>query len=233
MTRIGIQFFSRETHRVCSRRSAACVARALIFGSLMRLARTFVPCVALAVFASFAGNAHAQEASPTAKGVIGGALLGGEAVLVIQAAFGVQSPWAYLGGGLAGGVAGGVGGYFIERDSSARVPMLMLAAGMALAIPTTVAVLSATAYEPPLSYVQDTPPADEPVADPPRPTSKRDERQRAHSLTPPALIDFEPRRITLSVPSVALYDVYTQKEVATLGVRQATELRIPVLNVLF
>jgi hypothetical protein len=36
-----------------------------------------------------------------------------------------------------------------------------------LLIPTTVAVLSATAYEPPANYLQDRPPADEPVAEPP------------------------------------------------------------------
>lgn len=202
----------------------------------MRLARTLVPCVALAVLASTAGNAHAQQASPTAKGAVGGGLLGAEAVLAVEAAFGVQSPWAYLGGGLAGGAAGAVGGYFIERDaSSARLPMFLLAAGMAFAIPTAVAVLSATSYEPPQSFEQDTPPPDEPVANPPRPTaSRRTNRElRAHKLTPPALIDVEPRRITLSIPSIALYDVYTQKEVATLGVRQATEFRVPVVNVLF
>jgi hypothetical protein len=49
--------------------------------------------------------------------------------------------------------------------------MFMLAGGMALAIPTTVAVLSATAYEPPADYVQDRAPADEPVAEPPQPST--------------------------------------------------------------
>jgi hypothetical protein len=62
-----------------------------------------------------------------------------------------------------------VGGYFIEKDSSPRVSMLLLAGGLTLAIPTTVAVLSATAYEPPADYLQDTPPDDEPIADPPEP----------------------------------------------------------------
>lgn len=202
---------------------------------------------------AMAGQARAQEASPSGKGVVGGALLGAELVLVIEAAFDVQSTWAYIGGGLAGGVAGGVGGYFIERDSSARLPMLMLAGGMAFVIPTTVAVLSATAYEPPASYVQDQPPSDEPIADPPRPvgapppSGSGERRQRVTERRParvqrvaerrpshpPALLDFEPERITLSVPSVTLHDVFSREEVATLGVQQATEVRIPVVNVVF
>jgi colicin import membrane protein len=62
--------------------------------------------------------------------------------------------------------------------------MLMLAGGMALAIPTTVAVLSATAYEPPASYTQDRAPTDEPIAEPPQPTKadialkEKQERER-------------------------------------------------------
>lgn len=112
-----------------------------------------------------------QAASGLAKGTIGGALLGGELVLAIEAAADVESPWAYLGGGLAGAAAGGVGGYFVEQNASPRVSMLLLAGGLTLAIPTTVAVLSATAYEPPADYLVDAPPADEPVADPPQPAA--------------------------------------------------------------
>lgn len=117
--------------------------------------------------------AHAagvEEASPKGKGIAGGALLGAELVLVTEAAFDVKPAWAYIVGGLAGGVAGGVGGYFVERTDEPRAPMLMLAAGLAFAIPTWVAVASATHYEPPASYLQDQPPADEPIAEPPAPT---------------------------------------------------------------
>jgi hypothetical protein len=87
-----------------------------------------------------------------------------------EAAFKVQPTWAYIVGGVAGGAAGGVGGYFVEKNSDARGPMLMLAGGLAFAIPTVVAVLAATAYEPPDSYLQDQAPADEPVAEPPAPS---------------------------------------------------------------
>jgi hypothetical protein len=101
------------------------------------------------------------------KGIIGGALLGAEAVTLTEAALKVEPAWAYIVGGLGGAAAGGVGGYFVEQGGNAKTNMFLLAGGMALIIPTTVAVLSATAYEPPSNYLQDRPPADEPVAEPP------------------------------------------------------------------
>src|SRR5690349_12725881 len=102
--------------------------------------------------------AHATgqvEVSPTGKGVVGGALLGGELVMSVEAAFEVQPAWAYILGGVAGAAGGGIGGHFVEQQSSPRVPMLMLAGGVAFAIPTVVAVLAATAYTPPAGYLQD------------------------------------------------------------------------------
>jgi hypothetical protein len=208
-----------------------------------------------------------NAASGVAKGTIGGALLGGELVLAIEAAADVESPWAYLGGGIAGAAAGGVGGYFVEQNASPRVSMLLLAGGLTLAIPTTVAVLSATAYEPPADYLVDSPPADEPVADPPRPASepaaapaapgavpaptpgpgttppptsshrrnpaRRVARVRPLYLTPPALLDFSPGRLALSIPAVEVTGTYTERELVMYGLEQKTEVRVPFLNILF
>ena len=212
----------------------------------MRLVGSLLALAALVASVALPRSARAdEEASPTGKGIAGGILLGAELVLLVEAAADVQPGWAYVVGGLAGAAGGGVGGYFIEQEGEAKLPLLMLAGGMALAIPTTVAVLSATAYEPPLEYVEDEPPADEPVADPPRPagasptsrtTARRKvtTRSRAVARAPalPSLIGVEPARITLSIPAVEFRDVSTRAEVAT-GLTQATEVRIPVLNVLF
>lgn len=142
----------------------------------MRFVSTLMICAPLALALAFTpGRAAADigknEASGTAKGTVGGGLLGAELVLTVEAAAGVKSPWAYLLGGVAGAAGGAVGGYFIEKESSPRVSMLLLAGGLTLAIPTTVAVLSATAYEPPADYTQDTPPGEEPLADPPQPSA--------------------------------------------------------------
>jgi len=109
------------------------------------------------------------EASGKPKGTIGGALLGGELVVTVEAAAGVKSGWAYAGGALLGAAGGGVGGYFIEKNASPRVDLLMLAGGMTLVIPSIVFALSRTAYQPPVDYLTDKPPSDEPVANPPQP----------------------------------------------------------------
>ena len=76
-----------------------------------------VGAVVTAVLAS-PSDARADEVKPTAKGVTGCALLGGEVVVFAEGIFGVRSPAAYLIGAGAGVVAGGVGGYFLEQGVS-------------------------------------------------------------------------------------------------------------------
>jgi len=180
-----------------------------------------------------------DEASGSGKATIGGTLIGAELVLLTMAAFDVQPTWAYIAGGLGGALAGGISGYYIEQEASARVSMVILASGFTLAIPTTVAVLSATAYEPPANYVEDKLPPDEPVADPPQPenqssqTAPRRKRQARLRLTPPALLDIDPERVALAIPAVAAHDVYTPSERFVFGAKQATEVRVPVLAVTF
>jgi len=140
----------------------------------MRFQTSFLATLTLATLALTPLAAHAtgvSEVSTTGKGAVGGALLGAELVLTTEAAFDTKPAWAYIVGGVGGGIGGGIGGYFIERDANPKVTMVMLGAGMAFAIPTTVAVLSASAYEPPANHTQDRAPADEPVAEPPQPVT--------------------------------------------------------------
>lgn len=110
-----------------------------------------IACSVLAAGAVFAtpGSAHAEEVTPTAKGIVGGALLGGELVVFGEALFGVRSTAAYLLGGAAGAAAGGVGGYFVEQSvDDGRIPAYMLAGGLALLIPAVVVALDQTRYLP-------------------------------------------------------------------------------------
>ena len=204
-----------------------------------------------------------EESHSKGKAMVGCGLLGAEAVLLVEAAAGVQDPWWYVGGGVIGAGGGVVGGYFLEQEGvSPRTSMLLLAGGLTLAIPTTVAVLSATAYEPPADYLEDKPPPDEPVADPPQPTTPETapgtappsggargaksttaaapKRQRVRTavlpplhLTPPAIIDLSPDMLALRVPALEIRGTYTEKEIAMFGVRQTPEFRVPVLNIVF
>lgn len=190
-----------------------------------------------------AARAEGSQAQATGKGITGGALLGAEAVMLTEAAASVKPAWAYAVGGGIGAVAGGVGGYFAEHGGDAKLSMYLLVGGMALALPTTVAVLSASAYEP-TNYMEDRPPADEPVAEPaqpsaapgPKPTSRAVDHRapvaRAPKL-PPAIVGVGEGALTLSVPAVEVRQLYTRTEVATFGVQQHTEVDVPVLNVVF
>jgi len=111
-------------------------------------ALTFATLAAGAVLA-VPTSAHAETVSPTAKGTVGGALLGGELVCFGEALFGVRSPAAYLIGAGVGAVGGGVGGYFIEQAvDDGRIPAYMLAGGLALIVPAIVITLDATRYLP-------------------------------------------------------------------------------------
>jgi hypothetical protein len=153
-----------------------------------------------------------------------------------------------------------VGGYFVEQQGDARGPMLMLAGGLAFAIPTVVAVLSATAYEPPASYLQDQAPVDEPLAEPPAPTEMApapappaaappadaapapaptgrrylpSSRRLSLKLPPPALFGFQDARLALGVPNVEVRHAYTRTERMIFNAPDVAEVRVPVLDVAF
>ncbi len=190
-----------------------------------------------------------DEPASRPKGTIGGALIGAEAVTLSLAAFGVRPGWAYLVGGGIGAVGGGVGGFFLEDSVDARASMLILAAGMVLAVPTTVVVLNATAYEPPADYVQDQAPAPEAapeaVPSPPPDATAPANTGAAHSRARTARrLDVPPPRLpslvgmdeglwTLGVPALSLVDVYSPELRRTYDVPRVTELRVPVLAMRF
>lgn len=191
--------------------------------------------------------------SPAGKGIIGGALLGAESVMLVEAAAGTKPAWAYAVGGGLGAIGGGVGGFFAQQIGSgqgkdAEVSLYLLVGGFALVLPTTVAVLSAAAYEP-VNYTEDRPPVDEPVADPARttptpppdtkPTGKRPTqkapaaRLAKESAPPPALLGLTEGELTLSIPAVEVRQMYTRTEIALYGVKQHPEVEVPVLSVVF
>jgi hypothetical protein len=95
------------------------------------------------------------EPEAIGKGIVGGALVLSELTLTIEAAVGVKPWWGYaLGGGL-GAVGGAIGGYFIADAAGPEIPTGMLIGGLVLAVPTTIFVLSQTAYRPPETEVLD------------------------------------------------------------------------------
>ncbi len=94
-------------------------------------------------------EAHAEEVSPTAKGITGGAFLGAEVVVFGEALFGIRSTAAYLIGAGLGAAGGGVGGYMVEQSAAdGQFPSYMLAGGLVLLIPAIVVGLDQTRYLP-------------------------------------------------------------------------------------
>lgn len=195
------------------------------------------------------GEPRDNSVSSTGKGITGLALLGAESVMLVEAAFAVRPAWAYLVGGGIGAIGGGVGGYFLEDSASPKVNMYLMATGIALIIPTTVAVLSRTSYDPQVDYTEDRGPADEPVAEPPQPDEgvpgasaeppRRTVKRRPLpppapvpplEMTPPGVLALDQGSLLLSMPSVEVRNMYTQRELTDYGISQQTEYRFPVFS---
>ena len=150
--------------------------RALALGAFMGGAALLTP-----------SAAHAEEVTPTGKGTVGGALLGGEVVVFGEAIFGVERPLFYIIGGGVGVVGGGVGGYFVEKASSdGRVSAYLLAAGIAALIPAIVVTLDATRYKPTEGAREDKPSTDVPPPDPGQPGGSSVVGAPAAAPLPPA-----------------------------------------------
>ncbi len=151
-----------------------------------KLRATVLAALAAGAILAVPGTAEAEEVTPTAKGIVGGAFLGGELVVFGEALFGVRSTAAYVIGAGAGAAAGGVGGYFVEQAvDDGRIPAYMLAGGLALMIPAIVVALDATRYMPTEGAREDKP-VTAPPSDPGQPGASS--VVGAEPATPPATV---------------------------------------------
>jgi hypothetical protein len=180
---------------------------------------------AAAAFALAPGEAFAQQVEPTGKGIAGGTLLGAEVALITTAAIGAKSWWPYVLFGAVGAGGGAVGGYFVEQVEPAEPSLYMLAGGMALVVPTIVAVLNATAYDP--TEDEEVEEGEEEL-----PPGVEADEVGGRGL-PMALIGvdaFGRPRVSLGLPAVEVRQSYTPIEVVKYGVEQQTEVHLPVVR---
>ena len=217
--------------------------------------------------------AHAVETgevSPTGKGIVGGALLGGEVVTIVEALAGVKPTWLYLLGGGLGAVGGGIGGYFVEQSSTnGRVPVYMLAGGLGLLIPAIVLTLNATRYMPSEDATEDHAPTNLPPADPgapsnnavgapiqtnppaaaPAPGAPSSNGSPTTPATPPggggtsggggppalplSLFQMNGGTMRLGLPIPEVRPVYSMSDLKQYGMAQQTEVRMPLVKVVF
>jgi hypothetical protein len=227
-----------------------------------------VPAVAVAALLGViavsapAREARADEVSPDGKGIVGGALLGAEVITITESLAGARPVWAYVVGAVVGAGGGGVAGHFIENASTdGKVPMYMLAGGLALIIPAVVLSLNATRWQPEEGATEDnvpTGPAAEPgavggsvvvgppnapnlppppPAAPPGPTPSMPPPAPAPPApTPPpqSLFDVHGGSLRMGVPVPDVRPVFSVVEQRQYGLLHAeTELRMPMLHMTF
>lgn len=205
------------------------------------------------------GEAHAQAAETNTvtspgKGIVGGALLGAEVVMIPMGAAGLKPWWPYLVFGAVGAAGGAVGGWAVEQNVAEAEPALyMLAGGLALIIPAVVLTLNATTKE---DYEDSQDPAtlvttpNEPGAEPQtapgqtpgdssvtvqQPTSDARKVRKARPAQRPAgtLLELSSNELRFGVPAIQVGNVYSQEDLARFGLEQQTEVRVPVVGVAF
>ncbi len=208
-----------------------------------------------------APEARADEIAGTPKAIVGGAFLGAEVVAIPMAIAGVRAGWAYAVFPALGAVGGGIGGFFMDQaydssnpKTSAYGSAFMLAGGMALIIPTIVLMLNATRYHPSAEATEDRAPKNTgPEANPGSTGgSAVTPSSSGGSTTPPpsgntgggnggnqppyvplSLLDVHEGSFRMGIPVPEVHNAYTMREVKELGVRQSTELRVPVFKLAF
>jgi hypothetical protein len=192
--------------------------------------------VAFGWLCAASGAAHAD--ANRVKGTIGGAMIGAEVVMLTESAFRLRPTWMYLAGGAGGGLLGGYVGNRMSGSTN-RPPAFLLAGGIALIIPTIMGVLTATQYEPIGTIRQDEPDdssgdgddsdLDDSEAEPLDPSTSEPETDGGDAQGPGARSP-APR---LELPTLGLAQAFSRDELASFGVRQATELHVSVLRGVF
>lgn len=212
---------------------------------------------ALGALTVHAPHARAEGVSPTVKGAIGGGMLGAEVVALPMGIFGCRAGWAYAIFPPLGAVGGVIGGYFMDKayndagpDTQAYGSAFLLAGGIALLIPTFVVVLNATRYHPPEEGTPDKPVTNtSPPADPGKvggsvvtpPSGGGGDTKPADTKPadtkpapgPGSMLDIQDGTFRIGIPIPEIRNAYTQREVHDLGVRQVTEVRLPVFKLTF
>jgi hypothetical protein len=205
-------------------------------------------------------QAHADEIQGTPKATIGGAFLGAEVVAIPMGIAGVKAGWAYAVFPPLGAIGGAIGGYFMDKayddaKTAAYGSAFMLAGGMALIIPTIVLMLNATRYHPSADATEDRAPKNVgPEANPggtgggavvptsgggsaPPPPASTGTTSGGGGNQPPyvplSLVDMHQGTLRMGIPVPEVHNAYTMQQLKELGVRQATELRVPVFKLAF
>ncbi len=209
-------------------------------------------------------TAHADEVSPTGKGIVGGALLGAEVVVTLESLVHIRSGWAYLGGMVVGAGGGAAGGYVLEQSTTdGRIPVYMLAGGIALIIPSMIMAFNGMAYVPTEGSSEDKAPSGNTTADPgkagasavvgapaasgavpaPAQPAAPAPATPAAPATPPAggggtppltsLLNVRGDGFRLGLPIPEMRPTFSMTERRQYGMQDTTEVRLPLFRASF
>lgn len=159
------------------------------------------------------------------KATVGGALLGAELAIAIEAAIDVDPWWWYAIGGGVGAVGGGVGGYFIDKADNPEVSMSLLVGGLVLAVPATLAMVNARTFKP----------EENPVIDGETAAQRAEDRIYLTAYRPiPSLVDVRDEgKVSLRMPAVSVSPVFSAEARQMYSLPDATAVRVPVFHLSF
>jgi len=185
-----------------------------------------------------ASAARADDTTnPTPKGIIGGAFLGAEVGTIVESIAGVHTGWVYALTDVVLGAGGAVGGWEVEQKSGdGRAPVLLLAGGLALAIPAIILTLNAV-NTPASSASEDHAPLNQPPANPGAPGKSIVGPSGAITPTPEStvhlsLVDVKDG-VHLGVPVPEVRQTFSANELRQYGLAQQTEVRMPLVKIAF
>lgn len=236
-------------------RSRGVGSRGRFLAALLAMACALV--VAVAPRTASAQDEGPSEVTGTAKGIVGGALLGAEVVMIPMGAAGLKPWWPYVVFGSVGAVGGAVGGWAVEQavadDGPAEAPLYMLAGGLALIIPTVVLTLNATTKDQFEDSVDPAATTTTPGGEPPatnapganpgggdgtttiqvQPDARNHKKKKPSAPRQGALFDLASSEVRVGVPAIVVKNMYSNEEMAKFGVEQRTEVRVPFVSVSF
>jgi hypothetical protein len=168
-----------------------------------------------------------------AKGAVGLGLIGAELGFFIPAAVGLHELWAFIVFPLVGGAGGAVGGYFaFDANNNVELSVAFLAIGMGLILPTLVATLAFTAYDPgPEPESSDDAAMEEEFGDEEPAAEPAAQRARDRAIAGAGLLHVgNGERLELGVPGVTVRQTFSRDELSRFGGEQREEVHVPVVT---
>ena len=212
---------------------------------------TVVLALAAALTVAFGSAPSRVEAQPTMpeqidatpKGTIGLGIMGAELGFAVPALAGLHDAWAFVVFPLIGAGGGAVAGfYLIDNKDNEKAAVGVLAASMALVIPTLVLTLAMTAYDPEdegVVRVNDDDEAEDANADEgdeaaePQDESAEQVRMRqrvAAARAGAGLFRLSEQGLQLGVPGFEFGGMYNERELWLNGSQQRTQFQVSLFT---